>query len=221
MNVEIVDQVWWYTSRSAGIVGWVLLSASMIAGMSMSVRDQRVPRTSKLDLHRFFSTLSLIFISLHLVALVPDNFVHFGLIELFVPFESEWQPEEVAWGVIAFWLLVSVELTSLLRTRIPNRLWKIIHTLAFVVWALATVHLFVAGTDVGHPLFRVVQATVMGAVLATFVYRVAIMIKRRSSRRRTASVEESVHVDQIDPGERRELATRRGERREDVASLRG
>ena len=221
MTVEIVDEVWWYSSRSAGIVGWVLLSASMIAGMSMSVRDQLVPRTSKLDLHRFFSTLSLIFISLHLVALVPDNFVHFGLLELFVPYASEWQPEDVAWGVIGFWLLVSVELTSLLRSRIPNRLWKLIHSLAFAVWALATVHLFAAGTDVGHPLFRVVQVTVMGAVLAMFLYRVAIMMKRRSPRRRTVSVEESVDVDQIDPGERRELPTRRGERGEDVASLRG
>ena len=113
---------------------------------------------------------------------------------------SEWRPAAVAWGVVAFWLAVAVEVTSLVRPWIPHRVWRAIHTLGFVVWVGATVHLLEAGTDAGHPLFRAVQITVISSVLALFGFRVAERLRR--SRRRTLPIEEAVHVDQVDAGKR-------------------
>ena len=206
-GVQVVDQSWWFTSRAAGIVAWVLLSASVIAGMSIATKDSRVlPAGWPLDLHRFLSLLSLIFLGVHLVALVPDNFVHFGWAELFVPMASTWQPGAVAWGIVGFWLVVAVQVTSLLRARMPRRVWRTIHMLSFVVWLSATVHLFMAGTDVAHPAFRATQAIVIVSVSGLFVRRI-VMARRRTTSAvvRTLPVQEPVHVDQVDTGERREL----------------
>ena len=189
MDVEVVDQVWWFTSRAAGIVSWVLLSGSVVLGLTQSSRASRnLPAGWTLDLHRFLSMLSIVFLSVHLAALVPDNFVHFGWAELFVPYASEWRPGAVAWGIVAFWLLVAVQITSLLRPRLPNRLWRSVHYLSFAVWAGATVHLLAAGTDAGVFLFRVVQVMLIGAVLVFTTVR--IVTARRRASVRTLPVEE-------------------------------
>lgn len=215
MNLEIVDQIWWYTSRAAGIVAWVVLSASMIAGLSMSTRAQGLPRTWKLDLHRFLSTMGIVFVAIHLAALVPDNFVHFSWAELFVPYASEWQPGAVAWGIVGFWVLVAVEISSLLKPRIPHKLWRGLHFLSFVLWVTATIHLLEAGTDTDRLLFRIAQVLVIGAVSLMLLYRIYVLVRRAFARRRLArrsralTIEESIDIDQVDPGERRKLSSRR------------
>lgn len=205
LDIDVVDQIWWYTSRSAGITAWVLLSASVLAGMSMSSRDSRqLPQGWPIDLHRFLSTLSLVFLSVHMAALVPDNFVEFGWAEIFIPLASTWQPWAVAWGVVAFWLVVAVEVTSLLRRRIPNRVWRMVHFSSFLVWISSTVHLFLAGTDVGSPAFRVVQAVVIGLVALMFGRRVTVARQRTrvSAGRSALPIEEAVDVDEVDAGKR-------------------
>ena len=32
------DQLWWYTARSAGIVAWALLTASVLLGLALSTK---------------------------------------------------------------------------------------------------------------------------------------------------------------------------------------
>jgi predicted ferric reductase len=199
MDVEVVEQVWWFTSRAAGIVAWVLLSGSVLLGLTQSSRASRnLPAGWTLDLHRFLSMLSIVFLSGHLAALVPDNFVHFGWAELFVPYASEWRPGAVAWGIVAFWLLVAVQITSLLRPRLPNRLWRRVHFLSFPVWVGATVHLLTAGTDADVVVFRVVQVVLIGAVV--IFTGVRIVSARRRSSARALPIEEPVDVDQVDAG---------------------
>ncbi len=221
MSVEFVDQIWWFMSRAAGSVAWVLLSLSMIVGMSQTRRGSGpLPAGWSLDLHRFLSMLSLTFLTIHMAALVPDNFVEFGLAELFVPMASTWEPGAVAWGIVGFWLVVCVEVTSLLRSRIPNRVWRALHLLSFIVWISATVHLFYAGTDVGHPVFRGVQVVMIGSVAIMFLRRIADVVRNRvdpfasvprptplpNSAVRALPIEEPIDIDEVDPWEGRELA---------------
>ena len=201
-----VDQIWWYTSRASGIISWVLLTASVIAGLAISSRGSRtLPAGWTIDLHRFFSTLSLLFLTIHLVALVPDNFVHFSWAEIFLPYASEWNPGAVALGVVAFWLMIMVEVTSLVRTRIPTAMWRTIHRLSFVVWGMATAHLVYAGTDAGHPAFRAGQI-VIGAFVIGLTGRRIRAGSRRRSRSRSLPIEEPVDIDEVDTGEGREFA---------------
>ncbi len=141
------EQFWWYVSRSAGIAAWALALASVLWGIALATRalgpNPKAPWL--LDLHRHLGGLTVLFTGIHMGALVADNYVHFGLADLLVPFASAWKTGAVAWGVIAFWLLLGIELTSLLMKRIPKVWWRRIHLTSYAVAVMTTIHLFTAG----------------------------------------------------------------------------
>lgn len=139
----------WYVARSSGIVAWVLLSASVLWGLALSTRVLgRRPRPSwLLDLHRFLGAAAVVLVGIHLVSILFDSYVTFGVVDLLVPFASSWHPLAVAWGIVAFYLLLAVEVTSLLRSRMPKPVWQVVHALSFPLFLVASLHLLTAGTD--------------------------------------------------------------------------
>ena len=163
-------QVWWFVARSSGIVAWVLSALAVWWGMALSSRalGRRPPAPWLLDVHRFIGGLTVVFVAVHLVALVLDPYVAFGPAELLVPFASSWEPLAVAWGVVALYLLVAVEVTSLLRSRLPARLWRAVHLSSYALYGLATVHLLTAGSERRNPvLLWPVVASLAGIVFFT------------------------------------------------------
>jgi len=142
-------RLWWYVSRSSGLVAWALLAGSTLWGLALTTRafsGKAAPRWL-LDLHRFLGGLSLAFVIVHLSATVADTFVHFGRADLLVPLASRWHPVWVAWGIIALYLLVAVEVTSLLRRHLPYRLWRSVHALSFVLFVVVSIHVLLTGPD--------------------------------------------------------------------------
>jgi DMSO/TMAO reductase YedYZ heme-binding membrane subunit len=167
-------QGWWYAARATGLVGWGLCTLSVLWGLTLSTRllGRRAAPAWLLDLHRFLGGLATIFVIVHLGALVADNYVHFGPAELLVPLASAWKPGPVAWGIAGFYLLVAVEVTSLARRRLPVRIWRMAHMASLPLWALSTVHLLTAGTDIGNPLVQWTVLLSTAAVLFTSLVRV-------------------------------------------------
>jgi DMSO/TMAO reductase YedYZ heme-binding membrane subunit len=160
-------QLWWYVARSGGIVAWALLAASVLWGLALSTKVLRGrPRPNWiLDLHRFLGGLALVFTGIHVGSLILDSYVHFGLVEVLVPFTGAWHPVAVAWGVISLYLLIAVELTSLARKRISKRTWRLTHYLSFPLFLLTTVHALSAGTDRSTLLLR--WSVILVSVLIT------------------------------------------------------
>ncbi len=103
------EQVWWYASRSSGIIAWVLITLSVVWGLSLSTRLLGNKPTAPwlLDLHRFFGAMAVIFTGVHIAGLVADSYVYFGWAEILVPGASEWKTWPVAWGVKAKLLCAS------------------------------------------------------------------------------------------------------------------
>jgi DMSO/TMAO reductase YedYZ heme-binding membrane subunit len=154
--VAFDTKFWWYASRASGVVLWLVLVASVVWGFAVStrlVRRKGLPAWM-LDLHKHLGTLAVVFTVAHLVALWADSFVEFGWRELFVPMASPWRPGAVTWGIIAFYLLAIVQLTSWCMKRLPRRLWHAIHLLSLPLLVTGTVHGILAGADWSN---RVVQ----------------------------------------------------------------
>jgi DMSO/TMAO reductase YedYZ heme-binding membrane subunit len=144
------SQVWWYTARAGGLVSWGLATASVIWGLLLSGRLSRRPKPAwVLDLHRFLGGLTVVFVAVHVLGLWLDSYVKFGPAELFVPFASTWKPVAVAWGIVALYILLAIEITSLLMRRISRRVWHAVHLSSFGLFAFATIHALTAGTDSG------------------------------------------------------------------------
>src|SRR5205809_179404 len=97
------SQILWYVARAAGIVAWSLAAGSVVWGLALSTHALgRKPRPAWLfDLHRFLGGMALIFTEVHVLAILLDTFVHFGLVEVLVPFTGSWHPVAGAWGIAA------------------------------------------------------------------------------------------------------------------------
>jgi hypothetical protein len=106
----------------------------------------------------------------HVGAILLDTYVHFGLTSVLLPFASTWRPLAVAWGVVALYLLLAVEITSLLRSRISHRAWRGVHFASFGLFVTATIHGLAAGTDTT----RDVEVFVAAAAGLAFLIMVAI-----------------------------------------------
>lgn len=164
------QQIWWYVARGSGIVAWGIMALSMFWGLALSSRflGKRAKPNWMLDLHRFLGGLSVVFIGTHVVSLVLDSYVTFGWLDVLVPGATTYQPLAVAWGVIAMYLALAVEVTSLLRKRLSKRAWRRTHYLSFPLFAVSTIHLLSVGTDSSSPLLRTaVLATVATITIAT------------------------------------------------------
>jgi len=161
------SQLAWYVARSTGLVGWALLTASVLWGLAISTKATiggRRPRPNwMLDMHRYLGALATIFVGVHVLALIADSSVQFDLVSVLVPFASSWKPTAVAWGVVAMYLLLAVELTSLARVHLPRKVWRMVHFASLPLFVVATLHGLTAGTDAGSTTF-VLAAT--AAVLA-------------------------------------------------------
>ncbi len=174
-------QIWWYVSRASGILAWALLSLSVCWGLFISTKAvaKATAPAWTLDLHRFLGGVSVLATAAHLGGLVADNYVHFGVAELLVPFKSSWRPVAVASGVVSFYLLIAVEMTSLAMKRIPRAWWRRIHRTSFVLWLMASVHMLQAGADVDNALLRV--ATLAATNIIAFLTVVVVLASSRRS----------------------------------------
>ena len=169
----------WYIARASGLVGWGLLAAATLWGLALSTKVLGTrPRPNwLLDLHRWLGGVALVFTGVHVVALLADTYVHFGVASVLVPFASNWHPVAVAWGVVAFYLLVAVELTSLARAHLPKIVWRRVHFASFLLFVMATIHGLTAGTDTKSAMARVVAMLVGSVFVGLTAVRIAESVR--------------------------------------------
>lgn len=190
------EQFWWFLSRASGIVAWGLLCATIVWGILLSTRLMRqVDRPAwLLDLHKWFAALSIAGVAIHLAALVADSYVEFGWRELAVPMASTWQPGAVAWGIIATYFLIAIQLTSLLLKKLPRRFWYLVHLTSYVMFAMTSIHAFAAGTDASNDLFLIFGVMLITLVIASTVIRVLYAKRPAKPERGARRVQPSASV---------------------------
>jgi DMSO/TMAO reductase YedYZ heme-binding membrane subunit len=181
----VTSHVLWYVARASGLVAWGVAAASVVWGLALSTRVLgKAPRPVwLLDLHRFLGGLAVVFTVIHVVSVIMDGYVHFGPVNVLVPLTGTWHPVAVAWGIVSMYLLAAVEVTSLLRTKIPTVVWQRVHYASFGVFVLSSIHALTAGTDTGSGISLAVISAVSLLVLALTVLRVLVPRPRRKRRR--------------------------------------
>jgi predicted ferric reductase len=188
LYAELNDKLSWYAARASGLVAWAVVTLSILWGLALStrlVRRKGVPAWL-LDLHKFLGTLSLVFVTVHIVALWADNFVYFGPRELFVPFASPWRTGAVAWGIAATYLLIAIQLTSWAMKRLPRRLWHSVHLMSIPMFAFATVHGFTSGADSANLAVQWVAVTAGVFIFLLVTFRLSAPTRSRVTNRAIA-----------------------------------
>lgn len=165
----------WYATRAAGTASLVLLTATVVVGITAAARyaPQRIGRFEVSALHRNLSLMTLVFLVLHIATAEADSFTHIGWPATVIPLASSYRPLWVGLGTVASDLLLAVAVTSALRHRIGRRLWKAVHWAAYAAWPIAMFHASGTGTDTRLTPQLVLYGICLTAVLAAVWWRLA------------------------------------------------
>jgi methionine sulfoxide reductase heme-binding subunit len=167
------DQLLWYTTRGAGAVSLILLSAVVVLGLlaRLRVEARGWPRFLSAAVHRDLALMTLVFLLLHIVTAVVDPFTHLGIVAAVVPFGSYYRTLWLGLGTIAFELLLAIVATSVLRHHIGARTWRAIHWFAYACWPVAVLHGIGTGTDSTAVWMLAIDIACVAAVLSALAWR--------------------------------------------------
>jgi sulfoxide reductase heme-binding subunit YedZ len=174
-------QIWWYITRAAGLVAYLLLWLSTAWGLAVSSKifDPLLQRNYTYDFHQFISLLAIGFLGLHISVLLLDNYLPFSVTQVLVPFTSTYRPLWVGIGVISLYLTLLVTVTFYMRRRIGMRAFRIIHVLSLVAFLGATLHGLYSGTDSPLlPMQLVYKGSLLSVIFLTAYWLIALLLAR-------------------------------------------
>lgn len=146
------DPTFWILARAAGLTAYALLTAAVLAGLVVKAKPfgRAVRPATAVDLHRTIAVLALGALAVHATALVLDSTVQIGVAALLVPGLSPYRPLWTGLGVLAAELMVVVYASFSLRRWIGQRAWRRLHWATYGLFAAATAHGLMAGSDSGR-----------------------------------------------------------------------
>ena len=166
---------WWLASRASGIVALLLVTVSVLIGLTMASKLARRPGLNRTlaAVHEHTAIAGLLAIGVHGVTLLGDPWLNPGVGGIAVPFQMAYRPLYTGLGIVAGYLAALLGLSFYFRRRIGARLWRKAHRATVLVYVLGVVHALGAGTDVAAPWLRDAILGSAVPVAALFAARLA------------------------------------------------
>lgn len=180
----------WYLTRATGVVALVLLTASMGLGLLTSVRYVRPgwPRFVTVGLHQNVSLLALAFTVIHIVTTLADSYAPIRVQDVVIPLISVYRPLWLGLGAVAFDLMVALIVTSLLRTRMSHRSWRLVHWGSYLCWPVAVLHGLGTGSDTQVRWVLAVTVACVAVIAALTAWRLGYGWPSHAAARLTGAV---------------------------------
>ncbi|HEX4190565.1 MAG TPA: ferric reductase-like transmembrane domain-containing protein [Marmoricola sp.] len=173
MSAASLDSALWVLGRGTGIVALLLLTATLVLGIT--VRSRRsiagLPRFGTAAIHKTASLTATGLIAVHVLTLLLDPQAGLKLVDLIVPFAGSYRPFYLGLGTLALELVVLVAATGMLRKRIGERTFHAIHLASYALWPVALGHALGTGSDAGSLWMDALAASCVAAVVAAGWWR--------------------------------------------------
>ena len=175
-KLDFGAHIYWYLGRSAGLIAYWLLFLSVALGIAVSSRvfDGMLNRGWVFDIHKFLSIFVLLAMLFHVLILLPDPWAKFTLVQMFVPFKSNYRPTPVALGTIAFYGSVIITGSFYLKGFIGQKGWRWLHYTTFALFIMALLHGLLSGTDSERPIVQVSYLASGVAVMFLIFFRILV-----------------------------------------------
>ncbi|MFN8070405.1 MAG: ferric reductase-like transmembrane domain-containing protein [Mycobacterium sp.] len=169
----MTSEALWALGRGNGIVALAFMTLSVALGVaSRSGRPLlALPRFGIAGVHRFVALAATLLVMLHMGLLFLDPYAKLRIIDFVVPFLGAYRPLWQGLGTVAFDVLIVVIITSLLRDRLPLKVFRTVHWATYLLWPIALAHALGNGTDTGHVWFQAFAACCTLLVAAVVVWR--------------------------------------------------
>jgi hypothetical protein len=163
----------WYVARASGLAAFGALTLSVWLGLATSTRILGSRRQKHVVAwHQTLAWTGLSALGLHVVSLLFDPTLHFGLSPVLVPFASAWRPGAVAAGVVAGWLTLALASSFRMRRWIGQKGWRRLHYASFAAFVLSVGHALAAGTDLRGVSGLVLAGVALGPVVWLGLFRI-------------------------------------------------
>jgi hypothetical protein len=177
----------WFLNRGTGFVLLAALTLTVVVGI-LATRGRagsRVPRFLTQTFHRDLGLLTVVALAVHVTSAVVDSYVDIRWWQALSPVGATYQPFWLGLGTLALDLVAVVVLTSLLRHRLPHRVWLVLHLTTYAAWAGSVAHGLGIGTDTGSGFATAVYLACTGAVGLAVLVRVGGLVAARRRAGRT------------------------------------
>ncbi|MBJ7471243.1 MAG: ferric reductase-like transmembrane domain-containing protein [Solirubrobacteraceae bacterium] len=173
---------WWLASRAAGIVGYVLFSVAVLAGLTMASRLASTPARKRavLQVHEHAALAGLIAIAVHGITLLGDAWLDPGPLGVAVPFVIDYRPLAVAAGIVGAYLAAALGLSFYIRRKVGAARWRKLHQFTLLAWLLGFLHALFAGTDVSTTWMQLVLLWTAGPIVVLLGARVTAERRKRA-----------------------------------------
>lgn len=166
------DPTFWLLARSTGLLAYAFATATVVAGLTLKARLLRSVRVASVtDVHRVLSLAGLVAVAAHATSLVLDETVEVTPLAVFVPGLVGYRTVWCAVGVVVLELMVIIHVSFRLRRRIGVQNWRRLHYFAYLVFAGATVHGLLTGTDSDQIWALGIYAVAVGLVVSLTFWR--------------------------------------------------
>jgi methionine sulfoxide reductase heme-binding subunit len=193
-NLIEIETPWaWYFTRASALIGFFLLYLSIFFGLAIRtpILKKIIQPAYSFEIHSWISLQALLFALLHGIALLFDKFLSFSLSNIFVPFSAlpenailaGVKPIYLAMGIVSFYLMLILIVSSYLRKYIGFWIWRSIHFLNIVLWIFVIFHALKLGTDMKNEIVRNIFIYANAFLLLLFavnvIARIFNVIKQR------------------------------------------
>ncbi|MCA1683387.1 MAG: ferric reductase-like transmembrane domain-containing protein [Actinobacteria bacterium] len=148
----------WIVARATGVAAYIAVCLSILSGIALrtSVLDFLATNRALRSLHDFMTWIWIPLGLTHVTSLLLDKTAQIGLPDLVVPFRVGYAPLAIGLGTLSLDLIVLITVTSWLRRRTGDRLWRWVHRTSYVAFGTMFLHGLLSGTDFSSPLISAI-----------------------------------------------------------------
>ncbi len=149
-----LDLLLWGIARVTGLASFMTLAIALGTGVALrtSVLDWLGSNRAMRALHDFSNALWLPLGAVHVLAIVLDRTARLSALDVVAPFRVPYGTLAIGLGTITFDVFALVVLTSFVRRRLDQTLWRWIHRLSYVAFAALFAHAVLSGSDFSSPV---------------------------------------------------------------------
>jgi DMSO/TMAO reductase YedYZ heme-binding membrane subunit len=178
----------WYTTRVSGLVGFLLLLTSIFLGVSIRLPFlQRIIKPAhSYSIHCWISLQALIFAFVHGISLLFDRYLQFNIADVFIPLalrSDVVDPKIVALGIVGFYLMIMLVITSYLRKYIGQKIWRLVHYSNTILYIFVIIHAYLLGTDMKNPVIRDSFLALNGILISLFIFNLIYRLRSWSRKK--------------------------------------
>lgn len=167
------DQFLWVLARVAGLASYASLAIAVLTGIALrtAVLDWLGSNRALRSLHEFTTVLWIPLGVLHIGSLVLDHTARINVLDVFVPFFTSYGTLAIGLGTLSLDLLVIVTITAWLKRRMQPGLWRWVHRLSYLAFAMLFLHAVLGGTDFSDPAVSAITWGAAATLLALAAVR--------------------------------------------------